>query len=135
MARRRSRSTASPVLPPPLRHLVRACEIECPSGHAEALSALVALALHKVPARGIFDPGTRDEPELDSAVEAIGQEHLDLAQARRLWRKTLKAAGLPPRTRDDLESASLQVQMASDTSYFYAGLAFGLTFGYYSRFT
>ncbi len=133
MARRRSRSSASTALPPPFGHLVRACEIECPAGHAEALSALAALALNKVPARGIFDPGTREEPELYSAIESIGQAHLELADARRKWRKALKATDLPLRTRDDIETASLQVQIASDTSYFYAGLAFGLAFGYYYR--
>lgn len=127
MPRRRSLPSLTH-FPPTLRHLVRACEAECPAGHAEALQALTRLALHKVPARGIFEPGTREEPELYAAIESIGRTHLDLASARARWRTALKAAQLPLEQRDDIETAALEVQSASDTAYFYAGLAFGLAF-------
>lgn len=133
MARRRSASPSLASFPLPLQRLVRAAEIECPAGHAEALQALTALALHKVPARGIFEPGTREEPELYSAIESVARAHLDLAEARAGWRAALKAAQLPIERRDDLETAALEVQSASDTAYFYAGLAFGLTFSYLHR--
>lgn len=133
MARRRSSSSSLTALPLPLQRLVRAAEIECPAGHAEALEALTALALTKVPARGIFEPGTREEPELYSAIESVGRAHLDLAEARASWRGALKAANLPIEKRDDLETAALEVQTASDTAYFYAGLAFGLAFSYLHR--
>lgn len=135
MARRRSQSFSLADFPPPLRQLVRACEVECPPGHAEALSAFTALALHKVPARGIFEPGTRDEPELYAAIESVAKAHLELAEARATWRGALQAADLSVERRDDVESAALQVQSASDTAYFYAGLAFGLTFSYLHRTT
>lgn len=121
------------MLPPPLGQLIRACEIECPVGHAEAFEAFTRLALHMVPARGIFDPGTREEPELYSAIDSIAREHLDLAGARRRWRAALKAASLPLEKRDAIETTALEVQSAFDTAHFYAGLAFGLSFSYLHR--
>jgi hypothetical protein len=128
MARRRSRSFTTADFPPTLRHLVRVATIECPAGHADAFSALASLALHKVPVRGIFDPGTRDEPELFAAIESVAVAHLHMSQARAAWRQALKAAQLPLDRRDDIETAALQVAGVSDTAYFYAGLAFGLVF-------
>jgi hypothetical protein len=133
MPRRRSRSAPSPALPSALQHVLRSCEAECPIGHAEALDALVGFAIRKVPVRGIFDPGMRDEPDLDKTVEEIAKEHFQLATAQRKWRRAVKAAHLELSVRDDLETACLEMQIASDTSYFYAGLAFGLTFGYVYR--
>ncbi len=134
MARGRSRSSA-PALPAPLRHLVHVCVRECPPGHAEALGAFMRLALHKVPVRGIFDPGTREEPELYSAIDSVAHAHLDLAAARRAWRAALKAAHLPIEKRDAIETAALEVQGSFDTAHFYAGLAFGLAFCYLHRAT
>lgn len=135
MARRRSRLPAAPDFPPPLRLLVRACHIECPAGHAEALSTFITLGLHMVPVRGIFEPGTREEPELYSAIDSVAQAHLGLAAARQKWRTALKAANLPLETQDAIETAALQVQFSYDTAYFYAGLGFGLTFSYLHRAT
>lgn len=128
MARRRSHSITMADFPPTLRHLVRVAAIECPPGHSEAFTALTSLALHKVPVRGIFDPGTRDEPELFAAIEAVAVAHLRMSQARATWRQALKAADLPLDKRDDIETAASQVASVSDTAYFYAGLAFGLVF-------
>jgi hypothetical protein len=119
--------------PPSLRRLVQAAEHECPRGHAGALRELTALALHKVPARGIFDPGARGEDDLFAAIEAVAHAHLELTDARSAWRKALEAANLELHRRDDLEQAALQVQSVSDTAYFYAGLAFGLAFVYIGR--
>lgn len=130
MARRRSRPSTSPPLPAALQHLVHVCKIECPTGHAEALSAFIRLALYKVPIRGIFDPGMREEPELYSAIDSVAEAHLDLVDARRTWRAALKAANLPLEKRDDIETAVLQMQTAFDTAYFYAGLAFGLAYSH-----
>lgn len=128
MARRRSSSFALADFPPTLRYVVKAAEIECPRGHAEALTDLTAFALHKVPVRGIFDPGTREEPELFMAVEAAAEAHLGLSAALRRWRTAIKAADLPLERRDTIETAALHVRDISDTAYFYAGVAFGLTF-------
>jgi hypothetical protein len=128
MPERRSRSLAKLNVPPALRSIIRAAQAECPPGHAEALAALTALAQHKVPARGIFEPGVRDEPELFVAIEAVAKAHLEFGEARATWRGALKSAPLTFEQRDKLETAALQVVDVSDTAYFYTGLAFGLTF-------
>lgn len=128
MARRRSSSRPRPAVPPALVPIIRAAHAECPSGHADALAALVALASQKVPSRGIFDPGVRDEPEFFLEIETVAKMHLDFAEARAAWRKALKAANLTIDVRDDIEAAALQVAGISDTTYFYTGLAFGLVF-------
>src|SRR3954471_1949557 len=114
-----------------LRRLIRAAEVECPPGHARAIRDLTALALHKVPARGIFDPGTHGEDEMFAAIDAVARAHLELADARASWRTALEALdalGATMEQRDEVERAAMQVQSVSDTAYFYAGLAFGLTF-------
>jgi hypothetical protein len=126
--RRRTRSTSGGDLPTTLLHLVRAAESECPQGHAEAFTELTKLALKKVPARGLFDPAVRGEPDLFAAIDGVAVRHLSLADARQAWRGALDASGLPFARRDELERAAHQVQDASDTVYFYAGLAFGLAF-------
>jgi hypothetical protein len=128
MPRRKSSSVTLADWPPPLRRLIQAAELECPPGHAEALRALTALAMHKVPARGVFDPGARGEHELFVAIESVAQAHLELGGARSSWRSALAAASSEMDRRDDLERAALQVQSVSDTAYFYAGLAFGLAY-------
>lgn len=125
---RRSTSLTFADWPPALRRVVRAAEFECPRGHAEALRELTVLALHKVPARGIFEPGSRGEHELFMAIEAVAQTHLELSEARTAWHAALSAANLSLELRDDVERAALQIQNVSDTAYFYAGLAFGLAF-------
>lgn len=126
MRRRRSRPETLAEWPPTLRYLVRAAELECPRGHSEALLELIALALTKVPARGIFDPAARGEDELFGAIESVAQAHLELPGARAAWRRALKGADLSLDERDEIERAAQQVQGVSETAYFYAGLAFGL---------
>jgi hypothetical protein len=112
-----------------LRLLVGAAERECPPGHASALRELIALALTKVPARGIFDPTSRGEHELFTAFETIASRHLGRIAAQAAWRRALRAAHLELEARDTLEHAALRVRDVSDTTYFYAGLAFGLACG------
>jgi hypothetical protein len=131
--RRRSSPESSVEWPPGLRRVVQAAERECPRGHADALRELATLALRKVPARGIFDPGARDEEELFVAIEDVARAHLALAQARNAWRAALEGSGLTLEQRDELERSALQVQAVSDTAYFYTGLAFGLAFTCFSR--
>ena len=133
MRRGRSRVVTVADWHPTLRQLVRAAELECPRGHAEALLELTALALHKVPARGIFDPSVHEEPELFAAIESVAKTHLELASARTEWRSAVDASGLSFERRDELERAALHVQSVSDTAYFYAGLAFGLAFVFTCR--
>ena len=130
MPDRSSRSLAPADWPPALRQLILAAELECPEGHAEALRDLTALALTKVPARGIFDPTARGEHDLFSAIDTVARTHLELADARAAWRASLERADLPLEVSDAIEQSAMQVQTASDTAYFYAGLAFALAFAY-----
>ncbi len=126
MRDRRRTTTVSSEWPPVIRRIVLAAERECPNGHAGALREMTALALTSVPSRGIFDPTCRGEDDLFAAIEAVALAHLELASARRAWRKALAAAAMDTERRDLVESAALQVQTASDTAYYYAGLAFGV---------
>lgn len=124
---RRPRSAVLAEWPLSLRLVIRSAELECPSGHADALLDFTALALRKIPARGIFDPAARGDHELFSAIESIARAHLELTEVRAVWRAAIEAADLELERRDEIERAALQVQAVSDTAYFYAGLAFGLT--------
>lgn len=133
MRRHQSKSAPLADWPWTLRWVVQAAEEECPRGHASALRELTALALHKVPSRGIFDPGVRGEEDMFAAIESVAKAHLDFVEARVAWRKALDAGGVNLEQRDALEQAALQVQSVSDTAYFYAGLAFGLVFVYVHR--
>lgn len=129
--RRRTRiavAKAAADWPATLRALVRAAEAECPPGHAEALAALTNVALRKVPARGVFDPGAQGEHDLFVDIEAVARSHLELSAAEAAWRVALASADLSIERRDAIERAAVQVQTSSDTAYFYAGLAFGLVF-------
>ena len=128
MRRRRARREARSELPGPLLRLLHAAEVECPHGHAEALTELTTLAMRKIPARGIFDPAVHGEPDLFTAIEAVAVRHLALATARTAWRGALDGADLTFAKRDDLERAAQHVMDISETTYFYAGLAFGLVF-------
>ncbi len=129
--RRRSRGSLKVVepvdLPVHLRQVIRAAERECPRGHAGALQDLTALAVRKVPARGIFDPTARGEEDLFRAIETIADRHLGRTPARGAWKAAIRGGRLELAARDRIERAALQVQGVSDTAYFYAGLAFGLT--------
>ncbi len=127
MSRRSPSSAMLAELPLSLRHVIRAAERECPSGHANALREPTSLALTKVPARGIFDPTSRGEHELFTAIESVASSHLGLNRARAAWQGALQQARLELEARDRIERAALQVQGVSDTAYFYTGLAFGLT--------
>lgn len=134
MRRHRRLLSATPTdWPPVFRRLVRAAERECPAGHAGALRDLTALALHKVPSRGVFDPGAKGEDDLFAAIEAVARAHLELTDARTAWRAAVDTAGLDLEQRDELERRALQVQSVSDTAYFYAGLSFGLAFACFGR--
>jgi hypothetical protein len=124
---RRPSTFPTPDLPAHLRHVLRAAERECPKGHARALRDLTSLAVRKVPARGIFDPSARGDDELFTAIEVIANRHLGRARARASWKAAVRGAQLEFATRDRVERAALTMQSVSDTAYFYAGLAFGLT--------
>jgi hypothetical protein len=126
MRHRRSRSATPADWPVALRHVIRAAELECPRGHADALLDLTSLALRKIPSRGIFDPAVRGEHDLFTAIESVARAHLDLTAAKAAWKTALDTANLNLDQRDEIERAALLVQSVSDTAYFYAGLGFGL---------
>jgi hypothetical protein len=113
--------------------LILAAERECPAGHAAALSDLLSLAMTKGPARGIFDPAASGEDALYTAFEAVARRHLGMEEARASWQRGLRRARLESEIRDTIESRALRVQGVSDTVYYYAGLAFGLTCGSFYR--
>jgi hypothetical protein len=113
--------------PAHLRLLIQAAERECPAGHAHALRELTSVALVKVPARGIFDPTSRGEHELFTIIDGVASRHLGMAQARAAWLRALRVSRLELQARDRLEEAAQRVHAISDTAYFYAGLAFGLS--------
>src|SRR5690242_14972640 len=126
MPRRRTRPPSLADPPPALRHVIQSARLECPRGHAQALIEFTTLALRKIPSRGIFDPGARDDHDLFAAIEAVADAHLRFSEARASVRAALDAADLDLERRDAIERAVFQVQSVSDTAYFYAGLAFGL---------
>src|SRR5690349_18312289 len=97
---RRSPSETPADWPLMLRRLIRAAEIECPPGHASAIREFTALALHKVPARGVFDPGAHGEDELFAAIDAVAGAHLELSDARRSWRVALEGLAVSLEQRD-----------------------------------
>ena len=127
MSARTSKRNAHTDWPRQLRLLFVAAEHECPAGHAAALRELTTLAQKKGPARGIFDPTFRGEHDLFTAIEDIADRHLGMRPAKAAWKRIVREAGLEPDTRDQVEQAAQQLQAVSDTAYFYAGLAFGLT--------
>jgi hypothetical protein len=128
MRQRRVKRLTTAEWPPALRQLLRSAALECPEGHADALADLLALAVRKAPARGIFDPGARSENDLFVAIEGVARTRLGLAAAETEWRAALNASGLPLERRDAIERAAMQMQTASDSAYYYAGLSFGLAF-------
>jgi hypothetical protein len=130
---RTDRAVAVADLPVPLRRVIRAAERECPKGHAGALRELTRLAAGKVPARGIFDPTIRDEEDLYRAFEAVADRHLGRTASRAAWKRAIRRARLPLEARDRIERAAVEAQAVSDIVYFYAGLAFGLTWVSVSR--
>jgi hypothetical protein len=128
MPHRSSRIVTSADWPPVFRYLIHSAELECPRGHAEALRDFAALAMRKVPARGVFDPAVRGEHELYAAIDTVARTHLELREARTAWQAALKLADLEFNKRDAVEQAAVHVQSISDTAYFYAGLTFGVAF-------
>ena len=131
MRRRSEKTTARAValadLPVPVRRVIRAAQHECPRGHAGALRDLTRLAARKAPARGIFDPSIRGEEDLFKAIETIADRHLGHRASRAAWKRAMRRARLELDARDRIERAALHAQTVSDIVYFYAGLAFGLT--------
>jgi hypothetical protein len=130
--RRATRPLATVVLqcPHPLSLLIESAARECPAGHAGALAELLTLALQKAPSRGIFEPGQRDESELSIQIENIAKRHLELDATHAAYKKSLDEAGLDFAPRDRIATSANDLRSVSDTAHYYAGLAFGLAFGF-----
>src|SRR5262249_62327696 len=86
------------------------------------------LARGKMPVRASCGPAATGEHELYAAIDGIAKAHLSSARARAAWQKAIDAASLELTLRDNIEVAAAEVRHISDSSYYYAGLAFGFGF-------
>jgi hypothetical protein len=94
------------------------------SGHANALRLLGRLATLVVPARGVLAPV---EDDLYKFIDGVTITYLSDIDHRKEFGELL--AKIEPReTRHAIEAVFTQAISASDTAYFYCGLAFGITF-------
>jgi hypothetical protein len=92
-------------------------------GHANALRLLGRLATLVVPARGVLAPV---EDDLYKFIDGVTTTYLSDSDHRKEFSQLL-AKIEPPETRHAIEAVFTQAISASDTAYFYAGLAFGIT--------
>ena len=122
-------------LPPLLVHVIQAAihaeehgESTRRPGEAEFLTGMGRLASLNLAAHGVLAPG----PEMWTPIEDLAMAHLDFADAKKEFRDALKRVKKFKR-RDAIESAATRMLSASDTAYYYAGLAFGLTLADLSR--
>jgi hypothetical protein len=122
-------------LPPLLRHVIKAAlhaeqhdESIDRTGEARFLIDMGRLASLNVAARGVLAP----DPDLYRPIEDFAKAHLDFADAKKEFHAALERVKRLKR-RDAIESAANRVLSASDTAYYYAGLAFGLTLADLSR--
>ena len=93
------------------------------TGEANALIACGHLAARIVPARGVLAPVDDD---LYQAISAIAAQHLGFREVRKTFRKALERIQSFDE-RDAVESAHTHLITLSDATYYYTGLAFGLT--------
>lgn len=93
-------------------------------GAAKALREFGDLALWVVPVHGLFVP---NNDEVSTVVDRIAQQYMHLGEARRELKEALSVV-VEFAQREPIESALNHVRSASEEAYFYAGLAFGLTF-------
>lgn len=130
MSRERSRKAAG--LSPLLIRLIEAAERSGEDaerrdirGAAKALREFGDLALWVVPIHGLFVPNNN---EVSMAVDRVARQFLDLEEADREFKEALSVVAEFAQ-RDPIESGHNHVRAAAEEAYFYAGLAFGLTFG------
>lgn len=114
-----------------LMWLAEVADRECPAGHGAALRDAGALAVTKVPSRGVlWKPGDRDDSDLFRAIELIAKRHLGYAEPVSTFQRGLEA--IVSKTtlyeREALQNSCLQAESVSDTAHYYTGLAFGVTF-------
>ena len=93
------------------------------TGESGVLVACGHLAARIVPARGVLAP---TDDDLYQAIDAIAAEHLGFHEVRRTLRDTLERIQSFDE-RDAVGCAHIHVVTLSDATYYYTGLAFGLT--------
>jgi hypothetical protein len=94
------------------------------SGHANALQLLARLATLVVPARGVLAPV---EDDLYKFIDGVTTTYLsDMDHRKEFGRLLVRIESTE--LRHAIETAFTQSISDSDTAYFYAGLAFGITF-------
>ena len=120
-------------LPLVLQEMVHALQAskDCPENHARALEGYLRIARWSIPARGLFEPGSRDESPFFEQIHTIADKHLGRSSARNKFKRVVKASGLPFRKQDGILISAGEFQDVSDTAYFYAGIAFALSFVWY----
>lgn len=93
-------------------------------GEAAALANFAHLAQLSIPARGVLAPIDNDVIE---AIHAVSSAHLGHDRAARAFRRSLRRVKTFE-LRDAVDAAHTDVLLATATAYYYAGLAWGLTF-------
>jgi hypothetical protein len=125
---RRSAGAVSPTLAALIAALEEVDSRDRP-GEARALHALAELAVKQVPARGVFAPS---EPDVSTTIEQIAKDHLGMEMPRRVFlAATARVEEFADR--EAIEAAANHMMTLSDLAYFYAGLAFGITFVQYGE--
>jgi hypothetical protein len=127
----RKRFKKAPALSPLLVRLIEAAERAKSDaeggdirGAARALREFGDLATWVLPIHGLFVPNNN---EICMAIDRVARQYLDLDEARGELKEALSVV-VEFAQRDPIESALNHVRSASEEAYFYAGLAFGLTF-------
>ena len=116
-------------LPPLLDRLIYAEEHRGESNRALALASFGRLALVTIPVSGVVAPA--DDEQLYKAIEGIARKELGYTALRDAIKLALGLV-IEFRDRDAIEAAYNEFQSASDQTYFYAGLAFGVTLAEFS---
>lgn len=128
-------SRSRPIVPPPgrlrLERLIQAARTARHDAEgrdtravARALDEFGRLASWAIPVHGLFVPNNND---ICAAVESAARAHFDLDTARRELTRHLKVVSAFEQ-RDAIETAQTQVRLVYDEAYFYAGVAFGVSF-------
>jgi hypothetical protein len=121
-------------LPPLLAHVIELAiyaeehDSNDRTGEADFLIGVARLAVQNVGFRGVLAP----DPALYKPIEDLAKEHLDWLDAMKEFRGALDRIKKFKR-RDAIVCAHTRVINVSDTAYYYAGLAFGLTLADLSR--
>ena len=126
MSARRQRNT-HPKLAPMLECLVDALEAQDTDHRraaARALRAFGHLAALEIPSRGVL---ASQNPEMYSLIDEIADQHLGYKKPRKAFSDATMEI-VDPELRERIQSSANEMETVSDQAYFYAGLAFGITF-------